>query len=140
MDLIRPGGNGCERICHRQASIVVAVPVHTDFLAAGLDDFFDDKFHQVVSAIRNGMANCVTQHDGAGATSNRSVIKSFHGLWVGTDRVFRYIHAREAFIDSELNGALRRALEMLHGPVFNEATNRARTKERGRLNSHAYTL
>ena len=59
MDLIRASGNGRKRIRDSQAAVAMAVPIHANSLARGLDDLLEGKFHEVVSALRSSVPNRV---------------------------------------------------------------------------------
>jgi len=96
----------------------VTVPVYADFFAAGLYDFFDGEFYQVVGALRGGVADGVAEDDGAGAAADSGGIEALDRVGVGADGVFGDVHGREIVVDGELDGFFCGALEMIDGPVF----------------------
>ena len=133
VNLIGAGGNRGERIRDGEAAIVVAVPIDANFFAGWLHDFFDCKFHQIVGAARRGVADGVAQHDGARAGANCGGVQRDHSDGVGANRVFGDVHHGKTGGDGEFHGVFGGALEMIHGPIFDQAANRARAEKRGRF-------
>ena len=86
------------------------------------------------------MAHGVTEHDGSRAAANRRRVETLYGVGVGANRVFRDVHRGESVVDRELDGLLSGALEMIHGPVFDETADRARPQKCGGFNGQADTL
>ena len=118
----------------------MAVPVNTNLFAGRPHNFFDGKFHEVERAIRSSVANRVAEHDGARTISNGGRVEAFHGFGVGANRVLGNIHRRKPILDREPDGFFRRALEVIDGPVFHEAANRAGAEERCGFNGDAHAL
>ena len=131
MDGIGAGGDCPQRIGDGEAAIVVAVPIDANFFAAGLDDFADDKLNEVVRALGRGVADRVAEDDGVRAVLYGSGVETFDGVGVGANRVFRNVHAREIVRDGEFYGVFGGAEEMVDGPIFHDAANRAGAEEGG---------
>src|SRR6267154_480262 len=113
MNAVSAGGYGPEGVRDGQAAVVVTVPIYADFLTAGLHDFVDGEFYQVVGALRGGVANGIAEHDGACAAADGGGVEALHGVGIGADGVFRYIHRGEIVVDGELDGFFGGALEMI---------------------------
>src|SRR5271170_304201 len=131
MDLVGSGGDGGERIGDSETAVPVAVPVHADFFTAVFHNVVNYEFHEVESTFRSGVTDRVAENDGTRAAADRGGIETLNGLGIGADGVFRDVHRRKAVGDGELDSFFGGALEMVDGPVFNQAANRAGTEERG---------
>src|SRR4029077_18482722 len=140
VNAVGASGYGPKRIGDGQAAIVVAVPIDADFFAAGLHNFFDGEFNQVVRALRRGVADGVAQNDRARTAADGGGVEALDGGGIGADGVFGDVHRGEVVIDSELDGFFGGALEMVDRPIFDEATNGAGAEEGGGFDGDAYAL
>src|ERR1700722_668226 len=129
VDLICAAGDGCERIGDGETAIVVSVPVDANVLAAGLDDFVDGKFDEVVGALRRGVTDGIAKNNGARTVVDSGRVETLYRFPVGANRVFGDEHRRQVVFDDELDGFFGGALEVIDGPVFDEAADRAGTEE-----------
>src|SRR5260370_33318252 len=118
----------------------MTVPVNADFFAAGLYDFLDGEFDEIGRAVRGRVAPGITEDDGAGTAADGGGVEALNGFGVRANGVFGDVHRGQAVVDGVLHGFLRSAFEMLDGPVFDEAANRAGTDKRGRFNGDADAL
>ena len=71
------------------------------------------------------MADGVAEHHGAGAGADRGGVQRDYCGGVGADRVFGDVHHWEAGGGGEFYGVFGGALEVIDGPVFDEAADRA---------------
>src|ERR1700730_7321436 len=133
-------GYGPERIGDGEAAIVVTVPIDADFFAAGSYNFVDGKFYEVVGALRRGVADCVTKDDGAGAAPDGGGVEALDRGGIGADGVFGDVHRGEVVLDGELHGFFGGALEVIDGPVFDEAANGTGAEEGGGFDGDADAL
>ena len=131
VNLIGAGGDRGQRIRDGEAAIIVAVPIDADFFAGWLDDFFDTKFYQIVGAARGGVADGVAENRGARAGTNCGGVQRVHCCRVGANRVFGDVHHRQACGDGEFDGFFGGALQMIDGPIFYQAANRAGAEKSG---------
>jgi len=86
------------------------------------------------------VADGVAEHDGAGAAADGSGVQTLDGGRIGANGVFGDIHGGKIVFDGELDGFFRGALQMIHGPIFHQAANRAGAEKGGGFNGNAYTL
>src|SRR5271157_51639 len=75
-----------------EAAIAVAVPVHANLFARGLNDFLDHKAHQSQRAHRSGVAGGVANADGPRAAVDGGGIEALHRLRIATAGVFGDVH------------------------------------------------
>ena len=75
------------------------------------------------------MADGVAQDDGARAAANRGGVKPLDGIRIGANGVFGDVHGRQVVFDGKLDGVFGGALEMIDGPVFDQAANRTGAEE-----------
>src|SRR5258708_26223610 len=118
----------------------MTVPVDANFCAAGLYDFLDGEFDEIVRALRGSVAHGITEDDGAGAAADGGGVEALNGFGVRANGVFGDVHRRKAVVDGVLHGFLGGAFEMLNAPVFDEAANGAGTEKRGRFDGDADAL
>ena len=83
------------------------------------------------------MADRVAKNDGASSGTNRGRIQRDHGGRVGANGVFGDVHDRQARRRGEFHGFFGGALEVIDGPVFDQAANRAGTEKCGGFERHA---
>ena len=125
MNLVGTCKNRGERIRDSKAAIIVSVPIDADFFTRGLHDFIAEKLNERISAHRRGVAHGVAKDRRFRPAINRGAIEALHGFGVGANRVLGDVHDRQSLRDGELDGVFRCAREMIHGPIFDEAANRA---------------
>jgi len=138
--LIRACRDSRERIRDGEAAVVVAMPVDPNLFARGLHDFFDGEFHQVVGAARRGMADRIAQDDCARPRTDRCRIERDDRGRIGANRVFRHVHDRQARVGGEAHGFVRGALQVIDGPILDEAADRARTEKHRGFDRPAHAL
>src|SRR6266481_93932 len=140
VNLVCARGDGGERIGDGQAAVAMTVPVDANFLAAGLYNFLDGEFDEIVHALRGSVAHGVTEDDGPGAAADGGGVEALNGFGVRANSVFGDVHRGQAVVHGVLHGFLGGAFEMVYGPVFDEAANGAGTEKRGRFNGDADAL
>ena len=105
------------------------MPVHTNLLAGGLHNLFNDESNQSERSRRGGVSGGIANHNGSCATVDGGRIKTFHHLWIATGSVLGHVHGIEAERHRELHRFFGGAQEMFDCPVFDEPPDRARTQE-----------
>ena len=118
----------------------MTVPIHANLLAGGFHDFVNRKFDEIVCTIRRGVTDRIAQNDSARPASNGRGIEPFDRFAVRAHSVFGDVHGWQAVFDGKLDGFFRGALEMVDGPVLDQAANRAGAKKRRGFNGDAHAL
>src|SRR5216683_2754481 len=109
------------------------MPIDADLFAGGFYDFVDGELYEVEGAVGCGVAHGVAEYDGARAVSNGGGVKAFDGAGIGADGVLGNVHRRESVLDGELDRFFRGALEVIDGPIFHQAADRAAAQKRRRF-------
>ncbi len=118
----------------------MAVPINANFFTGRFHHFVDGEFHKVERAIRRGVSDGVAENDGACAVSNGGCIQPLHSVRIRANGVFRYVHGRKTVFDSELDRFFSGALEVINGPVFDQAADRTGAEKRCGFNGDANPL
>jgi len=118
----------------------MAVPIHANLFAGGFHHLVDGKLDEIECAARCSVADRVAQNDGARPASNGCGIEPFDGFAVRAHGVFRDVHGRQAVLDGERDGFFGGALEVVDGPVLDQAADRTRTEKRRGFDGDAHAL
>src|SRR4029077_19673350 len=140
MNAVGTRGDGGEGVGDREAPIVVAVPIDANLLTARLHDLVDRELNEIERAGRSGVADGIAQNNRTSPATDGSGVEALHGVRVGADRVFGDVHGGQAVIDCELHSFLGGALEVVDGPVLNQAADGAGAEERSRFDGDPDTL
>src|SRR6266404_4672161 len=98
--LIRPTLNRRYGVDYSQPTILMSVPIQSDFPTLFLNNAFYEPYHRT-RAIRSRVADCVADANGLRATTNGCRVKCPNDVRVSSRRILGHVHNRNAFTDGK---------------------------------------